>query len=69
MSKAVFNDNPDTNVFRIYLEARKTWCASVVDWDNSNALKRYIDGRFNPGVRPNQAILDIYKKHLNMFPW
>lgn len=69
MSKAVFNDNPDTDVFRIYLDARKTWCASVVDWDNSNALKRYIDGRFNPGVRPNQAILDIYKKHLNMFPW
>lgn len=52
-----------------YLEARKQWCKSLLDWNNSVALCRYIDGRFNPGVKPNEAILQIYRHIFCFFPW
>ena len=55
--------------FKPYIEARKQWCKSLLDWNNSTPLCRYIDGRFNPGVKPNQAILQIFRKELSYFPW
>ena len=53
---------------RDYYEARKIVCASMVN-DDSVSLKRYIEGRFNPGVKPNQAILKCYRKYFDDFPW
>lgn len=55
--------------FRVYLEARKQWCKSLLDWNNSISLCRYIDGRYNPGVKPNQAILEHFRNNYNYFPW
>lgn len=51
-----------------YYEARKMVCASMIS-DDSTALKRYIEGRFNPGVKPNKAILECYRKAFGDFPW
>ena len=69
ISNDLFKDKPDKDLLRVYLDARKYWCYSILDEDNSYQLRRYIDGRFNPGVRPNQAILSIYKDNMKMFPW
>lgn len=56
-------------IFRTYIEARKQWCKSLLDWDNSVGLCRYIDGRYNPGVKPNQAILKHFRLNYGYFPW
>lgn len=69
MSYYIFNKEPLDAVYRTYIEARKQWCKSLLDWDNSTSLCRYIDGRFNPGVKPNQAILQILREQLTYFPW
>lgn len=69
MSYYIFNKNPLDAVWRTYLEARKEWCAQQVDPDNSVQLKRYIEGRFNPGVQPNKAIMDILRLNSLYFPW
>lgn len=55
--------------FKPYIEARKQWCKSLLDWNNSVSLCRYIDGRLNPGVKPNQAILEYFRFNYNYFPW
>ena len=54
---------------KLYLDARKQWCKSLLDWNASVGLCRYIDGRFNPGVVPNQAIMNVLREQLNYFPW
>lgn len=59
----------DDIYFKEWLEARKHWCAEQVDDVNSVGLFRFIEGRFNPGVRPNQAILKCYRKYFRDFPW
>ena len=69
MSYYIFNKDPLDAVWRQYLEARKQWCKSLLDWNNSIALCRYIDGRYNPGVKPNQAILQIFRMEYMYFPW
>ena len=51
-----------------YMELRKIACSSMLN-ENSTPLKRFIDGRFNPGVKPNQAILEHYRKYFDNFPW
>ena len=56
-------------IFKPYIEARKQWCKSLLDWNNSVSLCRYIDGRYNPGVKPNQAILEHFRLNYNYFPW
>lgn len=37
--------------------------------EENTELIRYIEGRFNPGVKPNQAILKNFKDIINGFPW
>lgn len=69
MSELVFNEYPKEWIMKSYLEARKQWCISYLDWNNSIALKRFIEGRLNPGIKPNQAILQIFRKELSYFPW
>lgn len=71
MSAPIFNLKPSTLILRPWLEARKDWCANAVDEVNSTALKRFILGRYNPGVKPNQAILQICRNFIGLeyFPW
>ena len=69
MSYYIFNKEPLDAVYRTYIEARKQWCKSLLDWNNSTSLCRYIDGRYNPGVKPNQAILEHFRLNYNYFPW
>ena len=60
------------NLMREYIEARKAWCAGVIDESNSVALKRYIEGRYNPGVKPNTKMLEYYRDSFvtdYYFPW
>lgn len=52
-----------------YLELRKLACKEMVNKDISFNLFRFIDGRFNPGVKPNQAIMKIYRNYFKDFPW
>ena len=59
----------DDTFFREWLEARKHWCAEQVDDVNSVGLFRFIEGRFNPGVKPNQAVLKYYRGYFRDFPW
>lgn len=53
---------------RAYIDYRKEWCSNRVD-DNCYWLRRFIDGRFKPGVKPNQAVLNHYRKMIPFFPW
>lgn len=69
ISSNIFICEPQELHLKEVIEARKQWCKSLLDWDNSTALCRYIDGRFNPGVKPNQAILKFYRKYFVDFPW
>jgi len=69
ISANIFHPFPKDFVMKQYIEARKQWCKSLLDWNNSAPLCRYIDGRYNPGVKPNQAILDIFRLTLTYFPW
>ena len=50
------------------MSARKEWCANQVSED-SVALKRFIEGRYNPGVKPNTAILKHLRTLISDFPW
>ena len=68
-SEFIFSSNVDDDWLRPYLDARKQWCKSILDWDNSVPLCRYIDGRFNPGIKPNLAILEYFRNNYNYFPW
>lgn len=67
-SSMLFTPHVHEWVLHDYLDARMTWCASVVH-DDSTMLKRYIEGRLNPGVLPNKAILHILRVELPYFPW
>ena len=69
ISSHIFGNETNDDILRVYLEARKQWCKSLLDWNNSNALCRYIDGRYNPGVKPNQAILEHFRTEYMYFPW
>ena len=55
-------------LIRPYIEYRKEWCAQQLSED-SIALKRFIQGRLNPGVQPNVAILKHFRGLLQDFPW
>lgn len=70
-SDCVFAPNPDGIIFREWLEAKKNWCYEQVDNIVSTGLRRYVAGRYNPGVKPNQHILKIYREHFkdSYFPW
>ena len=68
-SESIFHTNPYDVFLKPYIEARKQWCKSLLDWNNSTPLCRYIDGRYNHGVKPNQAILKIFRQNLTYFPW
>ena len=69
MSRYIFNEDPYRQILDQYIEARKQWCKSLLDWNNSTPLCRYIDGRYNPGVKPNHAILEIFRTEYRYFPW
>ena len=69
ISAYIFHPFPKDFVMKQYIEARKQWCRSLLDWNNSTGLSNFIDGRYNPGVKPNQAILDIFRLNLTYFPW
>lgn len=69
LSKYIFIKEPEDRWLKTYIEARKQWCKSLLDWNNSVGLCRYIDGNLNPGVKPNQAILKIAREHCGYFPW
>lgn len=69
ISSHIFKQDPSDLYLRAIIDARKDWCYDKVDDINSTGLRRYIQGRFNPGVRPNQAILRFYRKYFNDFPW
>lgn len=68
-SESIFNKDPYDVLLKPYIEARKEWCRNQVDDVNSVGLCRFIDGRYNPGVKPNQAILQILREQLTYFPW
>lgn len=51
-----------------YIDLRKESCINILS-DNSTQLKRYIIGRYNPSVKPNQAILNHFRNALSGFPW
>lgn len=69
-SKCLFSE-PTQTLIKPWLEARKQWCSEQVDDVNSVGLKRFIDGRYNPGIKPNTVILRIYRDYFktNYFPW
>ena len=69
ISQDIFKDNVKQEFLRLYLDARKQWCKSLLDWNVSIGLSRYIDDRYNPSVKPNQAILKILREQLTYFPW
>lgn len=72
LSSHVFAEDIPTPLLREYIDSRKVWCSSVLDDGFSTPMRRFIDGRFNPGVKPNQAILRIYRMTrdiLPYFPW
>lgn len=69
ISSNIFQQDPFDLYLRAIIDARKDWCSDKVDDINSTGLCRYIQGRLNPGVRPNQAILRFYRKYFNDFPW
>lgn len=69
ISDYIFKDEVDQNFIKLYIDARKQWCKSLLDWNASVGLCRYIDGRYNPGVKPNQAIIGFLREYLTYFPW
>ena len=69
ISSNIFQQDPYELYLRAIIDARKDWCSDKVDDINSTGLCRYIQGRLNPGVKPNQAILRFYRKYFNDFPW
>lgn len=69
ISSHIFKQDPSDLYLRAIIDARKDWRYDKVDDINSTGLRRYIQGRFNPGVIPNQAILGFYRKYFNDFPW
>lgn len=62
------NELTRTGLMRGWLEARKDWCINCVS-EESVALRRFIEGRLNPGVKPNIAVLKHLRKFLQDFPW
>jgi len=69
ISQDIFKDSVKEEFLRLYLDARKQWCKSLLDWNVSIGLSRYIDDRYNPSVKPNQAILKVLREQLTYFPW
>ena len=63
-----YADNIPNYLIKEYVYARKQWCAEFVAED-SRPLRRFIDGRINSGVQPNQAVLEHFRNYLNAFPW
>lgn len=57
-----------TTDLRYYMDIRKGACIAFLNEENTELI-RYIEGRFNPGVKPNQAILKNFKDIINGFPW
>lgn len=53
---------------KAHVEYRKEWCKNRVEED-CVGLRRFIDGRLNPGIIPNQAVLKHYRESLPYFPW
>ena len=53
---------------RYYMGIRKGACIAFLNEENTELI-RYIEGRFNPGVKPNQAILKHFRGIINGFPW
>lgn len=72
LSKHIFTHDPARAMLREYIDARKAWCRDVLDDEFSVPMRRFVDGRYNPGVVPNQAILRHYRESsvlLPFFPW
>ena len=55
-------------LLKSWLEARKDWCLGCVSED-CVGLRRFVEGRINPSVHPNQAVLKHLRKLLQDFPW
>lgn len=72
---SLFFFDADNNVKDIvskeYIQARKEFCASLVDTEyGSHFLKWYVEGKnLMRGVKPNKAILGHYRKIFKYFPW
>lgn len=68
---SLFNSTRYINpkMVKLSINIQKDICSTIVDSENSIGLKRFIDGRFNPLVKPNRAILKHLKKILENFPW
>lgn len=58
----------ERDLLKAYMDFRKQACIDLLS-DNSMELKRYIEGRLNPAVKPNQAILKYYRNAIIGFPW
>lgn len=69
ISDRIFASSVSNFALRWYIDSRKEWCAELVDKNNSVALSRFVVGRMNTGIKPNQAILRIFRKNINLFPW
>lgn len=53
-----------------YFRTRKDYCASLIDTQYSHLLKWFVEGKnLMRGVKPNQAILQIFRSILTGFPW
>lgn len=70
ISNYLFRGDPGAEeiLLKSWIQARKDWCYNHID-DQCTGLKRYVDGRMNPGVRPNQAVLKHYRDCIAYFPW
>lgn len=66
-----YEDNVKDIVLKEYMQARKEFCASLINTEyGSHFLKWYIEGKnLMRGVKPNQAILGHYRKIFKYFPW
>lgn len=64
-------DNVKDIVFKEYIQARKEFCALLINTEyGSHFLKWYVEGKnLMRGVKPNQAILKHYRKIFKYFPW
>lgn len=68
ISELIFDDPQDALLLREWLEARKEWCIARIGED-CVSLRRFMAGRYNPGVIPNQAVLGYLRNGLMYFPW
>ncbi len=70
LSHLLFREDPGAEDILLtpWIEARKRWCMDQVSED-CVGLRRFIEGRFKPGVMPNQAVLRHYRETLPYFPW